>query len=89
MNAVRFHVVVGQERILPLPEGVHLQPGPAEVIILQPRERTNEAGPSGGASLSERLARRAQALNIRGLPVDLAQNHDYYLHGLPKGIDDQ
>ncbi len=35
-----------------------------------------------GASLSEKLLRLAGT--VKGLPPDLARNHDHYLHGLPK-----
>ncbi len=89
MNAVRFHVVVGEDRVLALPAGVQLLPGPAEIIVLQPEERSDSVIEPAGESLSQRLARKARELNLHLLPADLAQNHDHYLHGLPKGIDEQ
>lgn len=89
MNAVRFHVVVGEDRVLALPEGVRLRPGPAEVIVLQPSESPSQTNDLASETLSQRLARKARELNLHGLPADLAQNHDHYLHGLPKGIDEQ
>jgi hypothetical protein len=89
MNAVRFHVVVGADRVLALPEGVELLPGPAEVIVLQAQESNNQTQDAAGETLSQRLARKAHELNLHGLPADLAENHDHYLHGLAKGIDEQ
>jgi hypothetical protein len=87
MNAVRFHVIVGDDRSLVLPDGIELKPGPAEVIVLQPSEKSQQAEEAGAESLAKRLARKARELDLHGLPDDLAQNHDHYLHGLPKGID--
>jgi hypothetical protein len=60
----------------------------ADVIVLQPAMPT--AGPEAVApqgSVSQRLARIAKELDLHGLPTDFAENHDYYIHGLPKGID--
>jgi len=38
-----------------------------------------------GATLYERLA---DVIGIaEGLPQDMAENHDHYIHGTPKGID--
>ena len=89
MNAVRFHVVVGADRVLALPEGVELSPGPAEVIVLQTNDNQSAADLTNGESVSQRLARKARERNLHGLPADLAENHDHYLHGLAKGIDEQ
>lgn len=38
-------------------------------------------------ALRERLARAAEELGIRDLPTDLAENHDHYAHGAPRGVD--
>jgi hypothetical protein len=38
-------------------------------------------------ALRGRLARAAEELGILDLPADLAENHDHYAHGAPKGID--
>lgn len=95
MNAVKFKVVVGSERVIPLPEGIHLAPGIAEVIVLQPthaeepqpkpREATSES-PSLRAMV-QRLGNLAEELGIHGLPSDLAENHDHYIHGSAKRTD--
>ena len=58
MNAVRFHVVVGADRVLTLPEGVELSPGPAEVIILQTKDSQSAADLANRESVSEHLARK-------------------------------
>ncbi len=50
------------------------------VVRVEPVE-TDEAHEEG-ASLSEKLLRLAGT--VKGLPTDLARNHDHYLHGLPK-----
>jgi hypothetical protein len=47
------------------------------VALVRPRKRC-----LARPSLAEQL--QAWAGKARGLPVDLARNHDHYLHGLPK-----
>ena len=37
--------------------------------------------------IAKDLAEFASRHNVPGLPPDLALNHDHYLHGAPKGID--
>ncbi|MBM4085483.1 MAG: hypothetical protein FJ272_11890 [Planctomycetes bacterium] len=65
--------VVGGKVVLPpgadLPEG-------SEVAVL-PVVTAKEA-----AELADGLLRIAK--KVRGLPPDLAKNHDHYLHGHPK-----
>ena len=94
MNAVRFFAEVGTERQIRLPEEVHLEPGRVEVIVLQPERPLPSADKSRGRPLRDviqRLGNLAEDLGIdmSHLPPDLAENHDHYLHGLPKGIDRQ
>jgi hypothetical protein len=64
-----------------------------EVIVLQLDGELWEAGPAmpQREHLFDRLAKAAQQLGIdpSDLPTDLAENHDYYAHGAPKGIDRQ
>jgi hypothetical protein len=55
-------------------------------IIVVPQVKKEEAE-QAPHPVTEKLLELARRLNIRGLPPDLAANHDYYLHGLPKGID--
>jgi len=52
-----------------LPEGAEVQ-----VELLPTEER--------GSTLGQRLMKFAGVL--RGLPPDLARNHDHYLYGVPK-----
>ncbi len=89
MNAVRFHVVIGDSGSLSVPEGVVLTPGPAEIIVLQDKKKDPDREADSQETPSQRLARRARDLSLHGLPSDMAANHDHYLHGLPKGIDEQ
>lgn len=84
MNAVRFHVVFDGSRTLQVPSDVTLSPGPAEVIVLQQSALQSIEAKTPKQSLGERLAEKAKELNLHGLPCDLAENHDFYLHGLPK-----
>ena len=94
MNEVRFTTVIGEDQIIRPPHGVKLVPGKAEVTVLQAEDKAEEkiAAPDASPwSLVEKLARLAKELGIdtSSLPPDLAENHDHYLHGLPKGIDKQ
>lgn len=59
-----------------LPEGT--------VVRVEPVEDKGGAvkAPEGEQSLSEILL--SFAGKAKGLPPDLARNHDHYLHGLPK-----
>jgi hypothetical protein len=49
------------------------------VHILEPAET---AGGSVASTLGKRLLKHAAT--VPGLPVDLAEQHDHYLHGTPK-----
>jgi hypothetical protein len=94
MNEVRFTTVIGEDQIIRPPRGVKLVPGKAEVIVLQPKQNTEEIKPPATGSswpLVEKLARAAEELGIdpNDFPPDLAENHDHYAHGAPKGIDKQ
>ena len=64
----------------------------AEVIIVQPppttdEPHTDEAFPPGVPEIAGNLASFAHSQNVDALPPDFAMNHDHYLHGAPKGID--
>ena len=90
MNAQRFHTTIGEDGVIRPPEGLVLLTGAVEVIVLQPEcpstdedsERVKQPWP-----LLERLARAAQELGVEDMPADLAENHDHYAHGAPKGLD--
>ncbi len=55
-------------------EGVTLEDG--TVVQVEPLER------APASTLGQRLKRFAGT--ARGLPPDMAENHDHYLHGRPK-----
>jgi hypothetical protein len=85
MSEIRFTTVIGEDRIIRLPSDLPLTPGEVEVIVVPSRPH-----PIAGVvppTLPERLARAAEELGIRDLPADLAENHDHYAHGAPRGID--
>lgn len=91
MKATRFYAVIGEDRVIRLPQDVELHLGQAEVILLQ-QELSSQETPSVTASswpLIDHLSRAAEKLGITDLPSDLAENHDHYLYGLTKGIDKQ
>ena len=56
-----------------LPEGVY--------AVARPVQSDTQHDPSS-ESLSELLLRSAGT--IKGLPRDMARNHDHYIHGTPK-----
>ena len=88
MNAVRFQTVINEDQVIRPPEGIRIAPGPIEVIVLHsdvPAANLGLATPR--ETLAQKLTRMAKELDLHGLPVDLAENHDHYVHGLPKGID--
>jgi hypothetical protein len=93
MKAVRFYATIGDDRIIRLPREIAVNPGRAEVIVLQPEEVRQE-GPAPEPKrehLFDRLANAAQRLGIdpKDLPTDLAENHAHYAHGAPKSLDRQ
>ena len=97
MKAVRFHTMIGEDHVIRIPRGSPVSAGNAEVIVLQPEEAVAENRPEVSEPhqtattdwpLVQRLARIAEELGIEDLPPDLAENHDHYAHGAPKGIDE-
>jgi hypothetical protein len=93
MTAVRFSADIREDQTIHPPAGVRLALGKAEVIVLQPSDTVEEpaqhddAFPAGIPEIAKDLAQFASQQNAQGLPPDLALNHDHYLHGAPKGID--
>jgi hypothetical protein len=76
-GTVRSGVVVLHDEVT-LPEGTEV------VVVLPDFEPAQPGEPSIWDKLSD-LGRWAEDLPT-DLPPDLAANHDYYLHGLPKRI---
>lgn len=93
MTTIRFTADIREDQTIHLPVGVHLALGEAEVVVMQPsaivKEPTREDDlfPAGVPEIAKDLAQFARRQNAQGLPSDLAMNHDHYLHGAPKGID--
>jgi hypothetical protein len=84
MRQIKFNTVIGKDQVIRPPEGVELSPGEAEVVVFQDHPRD---GSKDGNSFLDRLANAAKESGIEELPSDLAENHDHYAHGAPKGID--
>lgn len=61
--------VVVLEGVPPMKDGT--------VVSVEPVE-----GPTDGTTLGQRLKRFSGS--AKGLPADMARNHDHYLHGRPK-----
>jgi hypothetical protein len=94
MNEIRFTTVIGEDQVIRPPRDVKLPKGKAEVIVTQAASQSeNQLGnlPQSSWPLVEHLAQLANELGIHPdeFPADIAQNHDYYAHGAPKGIDEQ
>jgi len=87
MREFRFTAVVNEDRTIRIPDHVQVKPGSVEVVITP--ELTEEEMEAANKAFIARLANAAKELKISGLPPDLAENHDHYIHGLPKGIDSQ
>ena len=93
MTTIRFTADICEDQTIHPPVGVRLALGKAEVIVLQPSDAAKESTrgddlfPAGVPEIAIYLAQFARRQNAQGLPPDLAMNHDHYLHGAPKGID--
>ena len=82
MYEIRFTAVVNEDRTIRIPEHVTIKPGAVEVTITP--ELTEEELEAANKAFITRLANAAKELNISGLPSDLAENHDHYIHGTKK-----
>ncbi len=65
--------------VVVLPAGAKLDEG--SQVRVEPLKKRGRKPPAA-SSLGEMLLRFAG--KAKGLPVDMARNHDHYLHGLPK-----
>ena len=71
-------IVLNQE--ISLPEGMKVR---VELVALEPSQTaTQEEAAEELPSLYERM--KSVVGKAKGLPTDLAINHDHYLHGQPK-----
>jgi hypothetical protein len=91
MSTIRFTTEIGPDRTIHPPADAHLTPGKVEVIIVQPSDAVDalqdDVFPAGVPEIAKDLVRFARGQNAQALPTDFALNHDHYLHGAPKGID--
>lgn len=85
METVHFRTIISEDRIIRLPADVPIPAGEVEVAVTPSQRAENPRL----RAVVERLANAAAELGIdaSGLPDDLAENHDHYLHGLPKRGD--
>lgn len=86
MKSIRFETEIGDDQVIRPPKDVHLDPGRVEVIVRKCQDKKSICAKKK-KSLQERLATAAEELGIPPLPQDLAENHDHYAHGAPKGVD--
>jgi len=75
---VRGHVRSGA---VVLNEPVRLPDGTSVEVDVRPVAGTVEPGPTWGEVF------RDLAGTVPGLPADMAENHDHYIHGAPKRTD--
>jgi hypothetical protein len=75
--AVMSYTGTVENGVVVLPPGVNLPDGTQVRVEPLKRQRRNRATTAGELLL--RFAGKA-----KGLPDDIARNHDHYLHGLPK-----
>ena len=92
MSTIRFSTVIGEDQTIRPPQGVRLTPGKAEIIVVQAPDRTSGSSEDKAPAprvpeVASDLARFARQQDFHDLPADFALNHDHYLHGAPKGID--
>jgi len=75
---VRGHIKNGA---VVLDEPVKLPDGMDVEVELRPASKSAESGPTWGEVF------RDLAGSVEGLPTDMAENHDHYIRGAPRGID--
>ena len=68
-----------KEGVVVLDGGIRLADG-TEVEVHPVAPRATSA--NGSDTLGQRLLRHSGA--VKGLPADLARNHDHYIHGTPR-----
>lgn len=90
MAAIYFKTQIEQGQVIPLPKGIAIPLGPAEVIVIPQATSTSESDTDDIPRVPQialDFARFAEANGPSNLPPDYAINHDHYLHGAPKWID--
>jgi hypothetical protein len=96
MTTVHFQGRIDEDGTIRLPPELAIGPGPVDVVLTTSTEIGPRASavqsptqPTGEKSLFQQLAEIASEEDWSDAPADLAENHDYYAHGAPKGIDSQ
>jgi hypothetical protein len=84
MPIYQFNAEVSPDRTIRVPPEVPVGPGPVTITL---NSLAAELPAHKSENIAQRLARAARELGITDLPADLAENHDHYAHGGPKGID--
>jgi len=83
MNTIRFTTTLGSgDSVIPIPPGLTAPMGRVEITIVP--QQTEEEIIREQQRMLDELGRYADELGISGLPSDLAENHDHYIHGTPK-----
>lgn len=88
--AITFQTVIGNDEVIHLPANVTVPHGPVEVTVVAqpiPMEADPEKIAKSNKDLIERLLALSAQVDWSQMPTDLAENHDHYAHGAPKGID--
>lgn len=92
MDAIRFHTTIGSDGLIRPPSDVQLVPGEVDVVVVPtevPRQPVETTQPTTAKELFSELLKMAEKVDWSGVPTDLAENHDHFAHGAPKGIDKQ
>ncbi|HZL87137.1 MAG TPA: hypothetical protein VFB96_02065 [Pirellulaceae bacterium] len=90
MDAIRFHTTIGSDGIIRPPSDVQLAPGEVEVVVVPKPVAPPVSEPLRSTKdLIDALLLASAQVDWSGVPTDLAENHDHYAHGAPKGIDKQ
>lgn len=75
---VRGHIKEGAvvlDKPVELPDGMNVE------VDVRPMADSIESGPTWAEVFGDLIG------SVEGLPSDMAENHDHYIHGTPKGVD--
>jgi hypothetical protein len=85
MSTISFTARLGEDGVIRVPAALKAVPGPVKVTVTP---MTDEEVAAATKQMIREMAAFAETHAADAdLPSDLAENHDHYLHGLPKGID--
>src|SRR5947209_7816085 len=84
METVTFRARLGDDGVIRIPVGLKAPSGPVKVTVTP---ITEEEVAAAAKELVQRMAKFAEEHHVPGsLPSDLAENHDHYLHGMPREL---